>query len=443
MPERLGFDRDLTGADFLAFHWRLSGGDPGRTASEVGAAADRVGLERLALGKRLKTYSRGMLQRIGIAQATLGTRTCSFWTSRPREPIPSAWHRAGPDPRRPGPRRHDRAQLPPASGGRAGLRPHRFHRPRPPDALRDADGRGRVATPRHDPRAGRPGRGRVAALAAAAIAAEAGERRTAPPRRRRGGGGREGRAGPSRWPTFRFSRCARRPSSKSSSAEGAPRDEMIRRYLRQKLASPGMLVALGVIALVTAFRLAVDRRARRAARRASCRSCSSRPRRSRRTPPGGALQMILARPLTPHGLSLRPLPRDPRGLRVVSGRLRAHRLRARHGLPAVARPGAHAACRRPRCCAASAAGMLGAVLPAAVLLFFSTFLPGYADVLAYFLLMIALPDSRAARPGPAQALARAGLRAGEGERAPGGPLGPGASGAERRSAPRPGAGPWR
>ena len=72
MPERLGFDSDLTGADFLAFHWRLAGGDPQRTASEVGAAADRVGLERLALGKRLKTYSRGMLQRIGVAQATLG-----------------------------------------------------------------------------------------------------------------------------------------------------------------------------------------------------------------------------------------------------------------------------------------------------------------------------------------------------------------------------------
>ena len=31
MPERLGFDRDLSGASFLAFHWRLSGGDPART----------------------------------------------------------------------------------------------------------------------------------------------------------------------------------------------------------------------------------------------------------------------------------------------------------------------------------------------------------------------------------------------------------------------------
>src|SRR5712692_6390976 len=72
MPERLGFDRDLSGADFLAFHWRLAGGDPSRTGAEVAAAADRVGLERRALAQKLRTYSRGMLQRIGVAQATLG-----------------------------------------------------------------------------------------------------------------------------------------------------------------------------------------------------------------------------------------------------------------------------------------------------------------------------------------------------------------------------------
>ena len=72
MPERLGFDRDLTGAAFLAFHWRLSGGDPDRTIAEVAAAAQSVGLEPAALGKKLRTYSRGMLQRIGVAQAMLG-----------------------------------------------------------------------------------------------------------------------------------------------------------------------------------------------------------------------------------------------------------------------------------------------------------------------------------------------------------------------------------
>jgi len=72
MPERLGFDRDLSGAAFLAFHWRLTGGDPGQTEARVASAADRVGLERPSLFKKLRTYSRGMLQRIGVAQATLG-----------------------------------------------------------------------------------------------------------------------------------------------------------------------------------------------------------------------------------------------------------------------------------------------------------------------------------------------------------------------------------
>jgi ABC-2 type transport system ATP-binding protein len=71
MPERLGFDRDLTGADFLAFHWRLAGGEPARTSAEVAAAAERVGLPADALRRKLRTYSRGMLQRIGVAQATL------------------------------------------------------------------------------------------------------------------------------------------------------------------------------------------------------------------------------------------------------------------------------------------------------------------------------------------------------------------------------------
>ncbi len=78
MPERLGFDRDLTGSDFLAFHWRLSGGDPSRTAAETAAAAARVGLEPAGLSKKLKTYSRGMLQRIGVAQATLGNPDLLF-----------------------------------------------------------------------------------------------------------------------------------------------------------------------------------------------------------------------------------------------------------------------------------------------------------------------------------------------------------------------------
>jgi ABC-2 type transport system ATP-binding protein len=78
MPERLGFDRELSGSAFLAHHWRLSGGDPARTRSEVAAAAERVGLEPAVLRKKLRTYSRGMLQRIGVAQATFGAPDLLF-----------------------------------------------------------------------------------------------------------------------------------------------------------------------------------------------------------------------------------------------------------------------------------------------------------------------------------------------------------------------------
>jgi ABC-2 type transport system ATP-binding protein len=59
MPERLGFDRDLSGGAFLAHHWRLSGA----TGCAGGAAAaDRVGPEACCRGAC--TYSRGMLQRL-------------------------------------------------------------------------------------------------------------------------------------------------------------------------------------------------------------------------------------------------------------------------------------------------------------------------------------------------------------------------------------------
>jgi ABC-2 type transport system ATP-binding protein len=78
MPERLGFDSDLTGTAFLAQHWRLSGGDPAAAPRETQAAAERVGLDPSVLRRRLRGYSRGMLQRIGVAQALLGDPALLF-----------------------------------------------------------------------------------------------------------------------------------------------------------------------------------------------------------------------------------------------------------------------------------------------------------------------------------------------------------------------------
>jgi len=54
LPERLGFDRELSGREFLSHHWRLSGGASANTETEVLAAANRVGLDAGALLKKLR-----------------------------------------------------------------------------------------------------------------------------------------------------------------------------------------------------------------------------------------------------------------------------------------------------------------------------------------------------------------------------------------------------
>jgi ABC-2 type transport system ATP-binding protein len=69
LPERLGFDRELTGREFLRQHARLAGIEKARLAETLRDAWQQVELGEEALGRPLRTYSRGMLQRIGLAQA--------------------------------------------------------------------------------------------------------------------------------------------------------------------------------------------------------------------------------------------------------------------------------------------------------------------------------------------------------------------------------------
>lgn len=70
LPEHFRFHEWLKAAEFLHFHGRLYGMEDGRRDKKVREALAIVGLSDCA-GQRLSTFSKGMLQRIGIAQALL------------------------------------------------------------------------------------------------------------------------------------------------------------------------------------------------------------------------------------------------------------------------------------------------------------------------------------------------------------------------------------
>jgi Cu-processing system ATP-binding protein len=67
LPENVAFHDELTGDATLAFYARLKGAGLGETATLL----ERVGLSHAA-DRRVKTYSKGMRQRLGLAQALLG-----------------------------------------------------------------------------------------------------------------------------------------------------------------------------------------------------------------------------------------------------------------------------------------------------------------------------------------------------------------------------------
>jgi len=68
LPENVAFHEELTGADTLAFYARLKGLSPTCCPDLL----ERVGLSSAAK-RRVHTYSKGMRQRLGLAQALLGT----------------------------------------------------------------------------------------------------------------------------------------------------------------------------------------------------------------------------------------------------------------------------------------------------------------------------------------------------------------------------------
>jgi ABC-type transport system involved in multi-copper enzyme maturation permease subunit len=164
---------------------------------------------------------------------------------------------------------------------------------------------------------------------------------------------------------------------------------MVRRFLRQRFGSPAMAAALGVLALLTAIQAALSEPERALesgflaivliAAGSVSRDASS-----------GALQMILARPIR------RTSYLFGRYLGILAAY--AAFLAGTCGLTvllAVVLPRALGAVSSSAVSPESlgrgvGAALLNASLFAAILLFFSTFLRGYADVLGYILLSILL-----------------------------------------------------
>jgi Cu-processing system ATP-binding protein len=73
LPENVVFSGALTGREMLRFYASLKG----RSARECDALLERVGLAE-ARNKRVNTYSKGMRQRLGLAQALLGAPRLLF-----------------------------------------------------------------------------------------------------------------------------------------------------------------------------------------------------------------------------------------------------------------------------------------------------------------------------------------------------------------------------
>lgn len=67
LPENVAFHPSLTGLEQVRFYLRLRGEDPGLGNDLL----DRLGLSAAA-NRRIGTYSKGMRQRVGIAQALIG-----------------------------------------------------------------------------------------------------------------------------------------------------------------------------------------------------------------------------------------------------------------------------------------------------------------------------------------------------------------------------------
>jgi ABC-2 type transport system ATP-binding protein len=72
VPERAEFEFWMSGRQFLKYHHGLAQRDPKLADEEIDAALELVELQKTCWNRRLVTYSRGMLQRLNLAQMMIG-----------------------------------------------------------------------------------------------------------------------------------------------------------------------------------------------------------------------------------------------------------------------------------------------------------------------------------------------------------------------------------
>lgn len=78
LPERPLFESWMTARQFLLFHRMLADVRGGSPKEDVENALDRVQLDPAARSRKIKTYSKGMLQRVGLAQMLIGNPKLCF-----------------------------------------------------------------------------------------------------------------------------------------------------------------------------------------------------------------------------------------------------------------------------------------------------------------------------------------------------------------------------
>jgi ABC-2 family transporter protein len=166
--------------------------------------------------------------------------------------------------------------------------------------------------------------------------------------------------------------------------------EMVRRFLRQKFGSTGVVIALAVLSLLTAFQVAAAGKGSALESGGFIALLILAAGSVSKDSSNGTLQMILARPirrvdylfgrycgiLLAYSISLAATAGLALAFSPVLGKLLGKEAARELSLADLAR--------------GAAGSLLSAALLAALLLFFSTFLRGFGDVLAYFLLSLLL-----------------------------------------------------